>query len=88
MLKASTGGKFKRILYEHIYRKNTILHINYIADTRYALVDTNTINYNEAIILFHSISDINHISPSNDITSQLPTYTITPITHNHAVTYR
>ncbi len=56
---------------------------NYKLDTRYALVDTDIINdkkniiYTEAITFFHFISDINHITQNNDITSQLSTYTIT-----------
>ncbi len=62
---------------------------NYKLVTRYALVDTDMINdekniiYIEAITFFHSISDINHITQNTDITSQLSTYTITPIIHNH-----
>ncbi len=60
---------------------------NYKLDTRYELVDTDIINdkkniiYTEAIIFFHSISDINHITQNTDITSQISTYTITPIIH-------
>ncbi len=66
---------------------------NYILDTRYALVDTNITNdkkyiiHTEAITFFYSISDINHISQNADIASQLSTYTISPITHNHRVAF-
>ncbi len=66
---------------------------NYKLDTRYALFDTDIINdkkniiYTEAITLFHSISDINLIMQNTDITSQLSTYTITPIIHNHVVAH-
>ncbi len=62
-------------------------------DTRYALVDTDIINdkkniiYTEANTFFHSISDINLITQNTDITSQLSTYTITPIIHNHVVAH-
>ncbi len=41
---------------------------NYKLDTRYALVDTD--------IIFHSISDINHITQNTDITFQLFTYNL------------
>ncbi len=64
---------------------------NYKLDTRYALVDTDIINNTkniictEAITFCHSISDINHITQNTDITSQLSTYTITSIIHNHVV---
>ncbi len=66
---------------------------NYKLDTRYALVDTDTIKYKkniiytEAIIFFHSISDSNHIIQNTEITSQLSSYTITPILHNHVVAH-
>ncbi len=66
---------------------------NYKLDTRYALVDTDIIDnkkniiYTEAITFFNSISDINHITQNTDITSQLSTYTITPIIHNHVVAH-
>ncbi len=66
---------------------------NYKLDTKYALVDTDIINdkkniiYTDAITFVHSISDINHIMQNTDITSQLSTYPITPIIHNHAVTH-
>ncbi len=62
---------------------------NYKLDSRYALVDTGIIDnkknivYTEAITFFNSISDINHITQNTDITSQLSTFTITPIIHNH-----
>ncbi len=64
---------------------------NYKLDTIYALVDTDIINdkkniiCTDAITFFHSISDINHIMQNTDITSQLSTYTITPIIYNHVV---
>ncbi len=64
---------------------------NYKLDTRYALVDTDiihnkrNISYTKAITFFNSISDINHITQNTDITSQLSTYTIKPIIHNHVV---
>ncbi len=64
---------------------------NYKLDTRYALGDIDIINnkkniiYTEAITFFHSISDINHITQNIDITSQLFTYIITTIIHNHVV---
>ncbi len=66
---------------------------NYKLDTRYAFVDTDIIDnkkniiYTEAITFFNSISDINHITQNTDITSQLSTYTITPIIHNHVVAH-
>ncbi len=66
---------------------------NYKLDTRYALVNTDIINnkkniiYTEAITFFQSISDINHITQNTDIPSQLSTYTITPIIHNHVVAH-
>ncbi len=66
---------------------------NYELDTRYALVDTDIINdkkniiYTEAITFFKTISDINHIMLNTDITSQLSTYTITPIIHNHVIAH-
>ncbi len=66
---------------------------NYKLDTRYALVDTNIINnkkniiYTEAITFFHSISDINHITQNIDITSQLSTFTLTQIIHNHVIAH-
>ncbi len=62
---------------------------NYKQDARYELVDTDIINdkkniiYTKAIPLFHSISDINHIMQNTNITSQLSTYTITPLIHNY-----
>ncbi len=66
---------------------------NYKLDTRYALVDTDIIDnkkniiYTEAITFFNSISDIYHTTQNTDITSQLSTYTITPIIHNHVVAH-
>ncbi len=65
---------------------------NHKLDTRYALVNTDIINnkkniYTEAITFFHSISDINDITQNTDITSQLSTYTITAIIHNHVVAH-
>ncbi len=66
---------------------------NYKLDTRYVLVEKDIINdkkniiYTEAITFFHSISDINHMMQNTDITSQLSTYTITPIIHNHVVVH-
>ncbi len=55
---------------------------NYKLDSRYPIVNTDIINnnkniiYTEAITFFHSIFDINHITPNTGITSQLSTYTI------------
>ncbi len=66
---------------------------NYKLDTRYALVDTYIINnkkniiYTEAITFCHSISDINHIMQNTDITSQLSSYNIKPMIHNHVVAH-
>ncbi len=66
---------------------------NYKLDTRYALVGTDIIDnkkniiYTEAITFFNSISDMDHITQNTDITSQLSTYIITPIIHNHVVTH-
>ncbi len=66
---------------------------NYKPDTRYALVNTdiNTdktyIIHTDAITFLQSISDINHITQKTDITSQISTYTITPIIHNHVVAH-
>ncbi len=66
---------------------------NYKLDTRYALVDSDIINntkniiYTEAITFFQSLSDINHITQNTEITSQLSTYTITPIIDNHIVAH-
>ncbi len=73
--------------------KVSITTSNYKLDTIYALVDTYIINdkkntiHTEGITFFHSISDINHIMQNTDITSQIPTYNITPIIYNHIVVH-